>query len=121
MGDYKGMKDYLTAINWSRILAHISVQETWDIFVKHFTYAINRYILITTKPFLCNTKSWIDHNLKSHIKSKRTSFNKYYRNPTEENWKAYTIEINISTASDNARVRFDGNICKDRKQNSKHM
>ena len=43
-GDYKGMRDYFTAINWSRLLAHKSVQETWDIFVKHFTYAINRYI-----------------------------------------------------------------------------
>ena len=119
-GDYKGMRDYFTAINWSILLAHKSVQETWDIFVKHFTYAINRYIPITTKPILGNTKSWIDHNVKSHIKSKRKSFNKYYRNPTEENWKAYTIERNISTtASDNARVRFENNICKDSKQNPK--
>ena len=66
-GDYKGMRDYFTAINWSRLLAHKSVQETLDIFVKHFTYAINRYIAITTKPILGYTKSWIDHNVKSHI------------------------------------------------------
>ena len=96
-GDYKGMRDYFTAINWSRILALKSVQETWDIFVKHFTYAVNRDIPITTKPILGNTKSWIDHNVKSHIQSKRKSFYKYYRKPTEENWKPYTIEINIST------------------------
>ena len=44
------MRDYFTAINWSRILAHKSVKGTWDIFVKHFTYAINRYIPFTTKP-----------------------------------------------------------------------
>ena len=74
-GDYKGMRDYFTAINWSRLLAHKSVQETWDIFVKHFTYAINRYIPITSKPILGNTKSWIDHNVKSHINSKKVLIN----------------------------------------------
>ena len=116
------MRDYFTAINWSIILAHTSLQETWDIIVKHFTSAINRYIPITTKAILGNTKSWIYHNVKSHIKSKRTSFNKYYRNPTEENWKAYTLERNISTnASDNARVRFENNICMDSKQNPKTL
>ena len=67
---YKRMKDDVplqsTSINWSRILTHKSTQEIWDISVKHFTYAINRYISITTKLILCNTKSWIDHNVKSH-------------------------------------------------------
>ena len=32
-GDYKSMQDDFTANNWSRICAHISTQETWDIFV----------------------------------------------------------------------------------------
>ena len=90
--DYKGMRDYFTAINCIRILTQKSTQDPCDIFVKHFTYAIHRYIPITTKPILCNTKSWIDHNAKSQIKCNCKSFNKYYRNPTEENWKAYTIE-----------------------------
>ena len=38
----------------------------------------------------------------------------------QENWKAYTIEINISTAaSDNARVRFENNVYRDGKHNPK--
>ena len=36
------MGDYFTAINWSQIIAHKSAQGAGDIFVKHFTYAINR-------------------------------------------------------------------------------
>ena len=32
-GDCKSMKDDFTALNWSRIFAHISTQGTWDIFV----------------------------------------------------------------------------------------
>ena len=108
---YKG--DY-TLYRYER---HKSVQETWDIVVKHMIYAINRYIPITTKPIICNTKSFIDHNVKSHKKSRRKSCIKYYRKPIENNWKAYTIERN--TKSDHARVRFESNICRDSKQNPK--
>ena len=69
---------------------------------------IRWYIPYTTKPIICNTKSWMDYNVKSHIK------------PIDENWKGYTFERNISTtASDNATVRFESNICWDSKHNPK--
>ena len=89
---------------------------TWDIVIIHVTYVYSHY----HKTSSMNTKSWIDHDVKLQIKSKHTHFNKYYRKPTAANWKAYTIERNISTTvSDNARVRLESIICRDSQQNPK--
>ena len=111
-------RDYFIAINWSIILAHKSTQETLDIFVKHFTYAINRYIPITTKPILCNSKLWIDHNVKPQIKRKRIRFNKYYSKSTEEIGKLILLK-KIYQLLHQSRVRFESNSRSDTKQNPK--
>ena len=52
--------------------------------------------------------------MKIQIKSKRRSFNKYYRRPTKENWLNYTIERNKATQLvDKTRMSFERKMCAD--------
>ena len=58
--------------------------------------------------------------MKFQIKSKRRSFNKYYRHQTKENWLKYTLERNKATKLvDETRMSFERKICSDIKENPK--
>ena len=63
---------------------------------------------------------WINSNVKFQIKSKRRSFNKYFRRPTKENWLNYTLDRNKATQLvDETRRSFERKICADIKENPK--
>ena len=67
-----------------------------------------------------NKKKWVNSDVKFQIKSKRRSFNKYYRRQIKENWLNYTLERNKATKlADETRISFERKICDDIKENPK--
>ena len=119
-GDYISMRNYFNSIDWVTLLCEENTQNSWDIFYDHFKFALNEFIPVTTKPIVLHGCPWINSDVRSHIKNKRKSFNKYYRRPTKENWLSYTIERNLSsTITNNARQEYEHLICVDSKQNPK--
>ena len=90
--DYDSMRNYFKSIDWNYLLLIENTQNSWDIFNDHFCFALNTFVPVSSKPFHTSKNKWINSNVKFQIKSKRRSFNKYYRCSTKENWLNYTIE-----------------------------
>ena len=93
-GDYDSMRKYFKSIDWNLLLLNENTQDSWDLFYDHFCFALNAFIPVTNKSIHINKKKWVNSEVKFQIKSKRRSFNKYYRRQTKENWLKYTLERN---------------------------
>ena len=97
-----------------------NTQDSWDLFYDHFCFALNAFIPVTNKSIHINKKKWVNSEVKFQIKSKRRSFNKYYRRQTKENWLKYTLERNKATKLVNeTRMNFERKICANIKENPK--
>ena len=119
-GDYDSMRNYFKSIDWNYLLLNENTQNSWDIFYDHFCFALNTFVPVSNKPFHISKNKWINSNVKFQIKSKRRSFNKYFRRPTKENWLNYTLERNKATQLvDETRRSFERKICADIKENPK--
>ena len=121
---YKGvsdsMRNYFKSIDWNYLLLNENTQNSWDIFYDHFCSALDRCIPVSSKPFNIGKNKWINSNVKLQIKSKRRSFNKFYRRPNKENWLNYTIERNKATLLvDETRMHFGKKNCAYIKENPK--
>ena len=119
-GDYDSMRNYFKSIDWNYLLLNENTQNSWDIFYDHFCFALNTFVPVSNKPFHISKNKWINSNVKFQIKSKRRSFNKYFRRPTKENWLNYILERNKATQLvDETRRSFERKICADIKENPK--
>ena len=119
-GDYDSMRKYFKSIDWNLLLLNENTQDSWDLFYDHFCFALNAFIPVTNKSIHINKKKWVNSEVKFQIKSKRRSFNKYYRHQTKENWLKYTLERNKATKLVNeTRMNFERKICANIKENPK--
>ena len=120
-GDYCAMREELDNIDWEDLLDTCNSQETWDLIHNKLTGLIERYV--PRKKFTNNTSPpWYNRDIRILNKNKRQAWNKYRKQPTQDNWRNYTFHRNLLTHTiEHHKETYENKIASEVKHNPKQF
>ena len=118
-GDYDGLKEYLSQLQWNTLLENKKVEEMWEIFKAKLLEGESEYVPVKSRTQKTKPK-WMTRQANKARHKKYKIWKRYQQTKFREDYKVYKKALNKATRKiREAKQDFEMKLAKNIKQDTK--
>ena len=118
-GDYDGLREYLSQLQWNKLLENKKVEEMWEIFKAKLLEGVSEYIPVKSRTQKTKPK-WMTRQANKARHKKYKLWKRYQQTKSREDYEVYKKALNEATKKiREAKQNFEMKLAKNIKQDTK--